>query len=162
MEQEKLAKIKELIEGLISSSGLEGHVAELSESEGSVLVQIESQEAGYLIGRNGDSLRSLQQLARAMVSKKIVDAPRLTLDINNYQQERIEMLKSAAQSLAREVVRQGSARYLPPMNAYERRIIHMTLIDLPGIKTESEGDGEERRVVIKPAGNPGTIDLGQI
>lgn len=150
MEQETSQKIKELIETLIDATGLEGQVVDIAETDGGALAQIESQEAGYLIGRNGDNLKALQQLARAIVSKKIIDSPRLTIDVNNYQQERLETLKSAAQSLAKEVVRQGSARYLPPMNAYERRVVHSALAEVEGIKTESEGLGEDRRIVIKP------------
>ncbi len=153
MEQEKLSTIKEIIEEIIKTMNLDGRVVEVvevNESDGGALARIASQEAGYLIGRNGDNLRALQQIIRAVVSKKIIDAPRLTIDINNYQQERLDMLKSAAQSLAQEVAQQSVSRYLPPMNAYERRIIHISLIDLPGIKTESEGEGEGRRIVIRP------------
>jgi len=150
MEQEKLTAIKEIIEGLIGVMGVDGRVSLAEEAGGGVLANIESREAGYLIGRNGDNLRALQQLARLLAGKKIIEGVRLTVDVNNYQQERLDMLKDSAKNLARQVVEYGVARYLPPMNAYERRIIHMTLIDIPGIKTESEGEGEERRVKIIP------------
>lgn len=151
MEQEKLTIIKEVIEGLIGALGVDGRAILTDEAGGGVLVKIESQEAGYLIGRNGDNLRALQQLARLLVGKKIIEGVRLTVDVNNYQRERLEMLKDSARNLARQVSEFGAPRYLPPMNAYERRIIHMTLIDIPGIKTESEGEREERRIVIRPA-----------
>lgn len=151
MEQEKLTAIKEILEAMINIMDLDGRVAIADEPGGGVLANIESQEAGYLIGRNGDNLRAFQQLVRLLVGKKIAEAPRLTIDVNNYQQERLAMLKDSAKNLARQVIEQGAPRYLPPMNAYERRIIHMALIDLPGIKTESEGEGEERRIVIRPA-----------
>ncbi len=152
MEQEKLSKIKEIIEELIKTIGFDGRVIEIGESDdGGARARIASQEAGYLIGRNGESLKALQQIIRAVVNKKIINAPRLTIDINNYQQERLEALKSAAQSLAREVAAQRSFRYLPPMNAYERRVVHLALMEIPGIRSESEGEREERRIVIRPA-----------
>lgn len=150
MEQEKSATIKEVIEGLIGAMGLDGRVTLIDEPGGGILANIESQEAGYLIGRNGDNLRALQQLARLLAGKKIIEGVRLTVDVNNYQQERLEMLKDSAKNLARQVAEYGVPRYLPPMNAYERRVIHMALIDIAGVKTESEGEGEERRVKIIP------------
>ena len=151
MEQEKLSKIKEITEELVAAMGLDGRATVVEISDTGAAVQIASQEAGYLIGRNGDNLKALQQLVRALASKKIIDAPRLTLDVNNYQQERMEMFKDAALGVARQVLEGGYSRSLPPMNAYERRVVHTTLAEMPGIKTESEGEGEERRIVIKPA-----------
>lgn len=151
MEQEKLATIEEILEKLIGLMGIDGQVTLTDELKGGALANIKSQEAGYLIGRNGDNLRAFQQLARLLVSKKNAEGVRLTIDVNNYQQERLAMLKDSAQNLARQVAEQGVSRYLSPMNAYERRIIHMALIDLPGIKTESEGEGEGRRIMIRPA-----------
>jgi len=153
MEQEKLSKIKEIAEEFIKMIGLDGKVIVTEPSDIGVVVQIASQEAGYLIGRNGGNLKALQQLIRALVGKKIIDAPRLTLDVNNYQQERLEMLKDTAQSVARQVTAQGASRSLPPMNSYERRVVHTALAEMTGIKTESEGEGEERRIVIRPINN---------
>ncbi|MDD2753274.1 MAG: hypothetical protein PHT44_01570 [Candidatus Portnoybacteria bacterium] len=150
MEQEKLTAIKEVIEGLIGVVGVDGRVSLSEELGGGILANIESQEAGYLIGRNGDNLRALQQLARLLAGKKIIEGVRLTVDVNNYQQERLDTLKDSAKNLARQVAEHGAFCYLPPMNAYERRIIHTTLMDIPGVKTESEGVGEERRIKIIP------------
>ncbi|KKT25986.1 MAG: Single-stranded nucleic acid binding R3H domain protein [Parcubacteria group bacterium GW2011_GWA2_43_9b] len=151
MEQEKLSKIKEITEGLIEKMGLDGQATVVEGADLGAVVQIASQEAGYLIGRNGDNLKAIQQLVRALVSKQIVDAPRLTLDVNNYQQERLDMLKDTALGAARQVASYGTVRSLPPMNSYERRVVHTALAGIPGIKTESEGEGEERRIVIRPA-----------
>ena len=153
MEQEKLSKIKEIAEEFIKMIGLDGKEIVTEASDIGVVVQIASQEAGYLIGRNGGNLKALQQLVRALVGKQIIDAPRLTLDVNNYQQERLEMLKDTAQSVARQVTAQGASRSLPPMNSYERRVVHTALAEMTGIKTESEGEGEERRIVIRPINN---------
>ena len=150
MEQEKLTKIKETTEGVLAAMGLDGSVSLSEESAGGILVDITSQEAGYLIGRNGDNLKALQQIIRLVVGKKNQDAPRLTVDVNNYQREALAALKESAKNLARQVAELKSPRYLPPMNAYERRIIHMALADMPQVKAESEGEGENRRIVIRP------------
>ncbi len=152
MEPAKQEKIKEIINGLLAAMDVGGQVADLEETQGEgLLVKIESPEAGYLIGRGGENLLALQQLSRALVNKKIADAPRLALDVNNYQQSRLEALKEMAQGLAQEAVTQKIPRWLPPMNAYERRVVHLLLVDRPDIKTESEGEGEARRIKIIPA-----------
>lgn len=150
MGQEKLAKIKEITEEFVEMMGVDGRVLVVEAPDIGATIQIESREAGYLIGRNGDNLKAIQHLIRTLVSKHVADAPRLMLDVNNYQQERLEMLKDAAIGAASQVANSGYSRFLPPMNAYERRIVHTALADMPGIKTESEGEGEERRIVIKP------------
>lgn len=151
MEQEKLLKIKEITEGFISAMGLDGQVAvSQEETQGGFLVNITSQEAGYLIGRNGDNLKALQQLVRLSAVKKIEEPVRLTVDVNNYQQEALAALEESAKNLARQVAEQKMTRYLPPMNAYERRAVHTALAGITGVKTESEGEGESRRIVIRP------------
>ncbi|MBU3901314.1 KH domain-containing protein [Patescibacteria group bacterium] len=151
MEQEKLDKIKEIIEGLIAATGFDGRVSLREEPNGGLVANIDSQEAGYLIGRNGENLKALQQLIRLAVGKKIQEAPRLAVDVNNYQQENLAALAESARNLACQVAEQKISRSLPPMNAYERRAVHTALADLPDIKTESEGEGEGRRIVIRPA-----------
>jgi len=151
MEQEKIAKIKEITEGFISAMGLDGLAVISEDASGGLLVGIESREAGYLIGRNGDNLKALQQLVRQAAVKKIAEPVRLMLDVNNYQQEALAALREGARNLARQAMEQQSPRFLPPMNAYERRAVHTALADMPGIKTESEGEGENRRIVIRPS-----------
>lgn len=151
MEQEKITKIKELTEGFIVAMGLDGQVSVDEDGSGGLLVNIVSREAGYLIGRNGDNLKALQQLVRLAAFKRSQEPVHLALDVNNYQREALAALRESAKNLARLVAEQKIPRSLPPMNAYERRSVHTALAEMPGIKTESEGEGEERRIVIKPA-----------
>lgn len=150
--EEKFLEIKKIAEELLAAADFEG-VAALEENDGFLVVSIQSADAPYLIGHAGENLKALQQIIRLAVYKKLLDAPRLIVDVNQYQKNRLEFLKQIAKNLAREVAAQPrscGARELPPMNAYERRIMHMFLAEIPGIKTESVGEGEERRVVIKP------------
>ncbi|KKS68045.1 MAG: SpoIIIJ-associated RNA-binding protein [Parcubacteria group bacterium GW2011_GWC2_42_6] len=114
------------------------------------IFNIQTEEAPYLIGQGGQNLMALQQLIRAIVGKKMADGPRFIVDVNGYQQDRLETLKSLALDFADEAKRRGQPKWLSPMNSYERRVVHMALADMPGIVTESEGEGETRRVVIRP------------
>jgi len=92
---------------------------------------------------------ALQHLLRAMTSRQLAMG-NFTIDINDYQRNRLEELKEVALSLADEVVRRQTPHLLAPMNAYERRIVHMALANFNGVETDSEGEGETRRIVIKP------------
>jgi spoIIIJ-associated protein len=148
--EENLIKIKEILEELLKIMDFSGVVIFDDKEEDFLRINIESNEAGYLIGHNGENLRALQQISRALVSKKIEIPPRFIIDVNNYQKSRLSLLQEMAQNLAREVVARQSPQWLNPMNSYERRVIHLALKDIKGIKTESEGEGESRRVIIKP------------
>ncbi len=116
-----------------------------------LVAKIKSDEAGFLIGQGGENLSALQQLLRAIVNRKV--APNLInfiVDVNDYRSNRLNLLKEMAMDLASQVERGRYLKILEPMPAYERRFIHMALKDFKGIKTESQGEGEDRRIVIKP------------
>ncbi len=148
MEQ-NLVKIKEIIEKLLQVMDFSGEVNIASE-ENLIRANIQSPEASYLIGRSGDNLKALQQVARAIVGKQLLEQAHFIIDVNDYQKSRLELLKEIAKKMAQEAKERHEPKWLAPMNAYERRIVHLTLAVEPGIKTESEGEGEERRIVIKP------------
>lgn len=117
-----------------------------------LVIKIESEEAGLLIGQGGSTLSSLQHLVRAILNKKldIQFSQKFIIDINNYRSHRLELLKEMALSWAKQVVEEKQARILQPMSAYERRVIHLTLSDFEGVVTESQGEEPARKVVIKP------------
>ncbi len=103
-----------------------------------------------LVGWHGQTLSSLQNLLRMITSKKLKDNYKsFILDVGDYRQKREEALKSIAKGAAEKVKRGGHSIVLDPMNASERRIVHLALVDFVGITTESVGDGENRRVVIR-------------
>ena len=145
-----MEKIKEIIKELLATMDFSGEVSINNQDEGFTRFNISSDEAAYLIGRGGDNLRSLQQIARAIVGKKLEAPFHFIIDVNDYLGGRIESLKQLARNSAREVREKKETRRLSPMDAYERRIIHLTLAGEKDIKTESEGEGEGRRIVIKP------------
>ena len=150
MAENNLTKTKESIEEILRIIGFEGEAIIDEQQENLIKVNIKNDQARYLIGRNGENLMALQHLLRAMTSRQLA-VGNLTIDINDYQQNRLEELKDVALSIADEVVRRQAPRSLAPMNAYERRIVHLALSNFNGVETDSEGEGEERRIVIKPA-----------
>jgi len=147
MEEKNLSKIKEVTQKILDIIGFEG---EVFEDEQEIKIKIINDEARYLIGRSGENLGALQHLLRSIAAKQQI-VGNFLVDINDYQKNRLEELREAALLLADEVVHRQSARRLSPMNSYERRIVHMALKSVEGITTESEGEGEERRIVVRPA-----------
>lgn len=152
MENQPKETIKQLISELLSKMDFEGQVEVDDSSQEILLVKIESDEAGFLIGQNGMNLAAFQHLARAIANRKLgQNFVNFVVDVNNYRANRLELLKDMALDFAKEVAENRQPKILEPMSAYERRIIHVALSNYPGLKTESQGEGEERRVVIKPA-----------
>ncbi len=115
------------------------------------ICNIKTQESNYLIGQHGINLQSLQHIARILIRKKIQDKINFIIDVNSYRTEKNESITKLAGTLAEEAIREKRVVVLRPMSPYERRIVHLELSKDERIKTESIGEGEDRRVVIKPA-----------
>ena len=120
------------------------------ESEDEKIFEIEVPEAKYLIGEKGSNLTSLEFLVKMICQKQNIDTRKIFIDINNYRKERIKLLKETARLAAQKAVLTKEAVVLPPMSAFDRKVIHTELTINPNIKTESEGFAEERRVIVKP------------
>lgn len=106
---------------------------------------------GLLIGRRGETLRSLQFMVNLLVSRKVQKWPQVVVDVGNYRQRRQESLEGLARRIAERVRQSGRPLTLEPMGAYERRIVHLALRADTSVYTESTGEGENRKVVIYPA-----------
>jgi spoIIIJ-associated protein len=106
---------------------------------------------GLLIGRRGETLRSLQFMVNLIVSRRVQKWPQIVVDVGNYRQRRQESLEGLARRMAERVRQSGRPLTLEPMGAYERRIVHLALRGDPTVYTQSAGEGENRKVVIYPA-----------
>lgn len=111
---------------------------------------IQSNQNALLIGREGRTLRGLQYLIRNYLSTFVQFQVLVSLDIANYHENHKRQLEILATKTAKEVARTGIEVKLDAMNAYDRRIIHTKLSEWRDVATESEGEGEERALVIKP------------
>src|SRR3989344_934751 len=108
-----------------------------------VKLNINLKEPQFLIGKNGQTLFDLQRVLRIILNKKIKKLFYLKLDINDYQKQKIDYLKSLAKSFASEAILLKEKKVLPPMSSYDRRIIHEELSRNQEVTTESYGEGEE-------------------
>lgn len=116
-----------------------------------ILVSIYTPEnARFLIGKDGQNLKSLEQLIRAIFLKKAPELGGLSVDVNDYRRSKVNYLVDVARQAVTRVRSTQKAEALLPMNAYERRIVHMELASCPDIATESIGTEPQRRIVVKP------------
>jgi spoIIIJ-associated protein len=113
-------------------------------------LDINLEEPQILIGEKGQTLFEIQRLLKMILNKNLQKIFYLNLDINDYKKKKIEYLKSLAKDLADEVSFSKEEKILLPMSSYERRIIHTELSQRHDITTESQGEGFDRHIVIKP------------
>lgn len=153
---EMIAGGKEILETLIKHLDFEAEIRLSGEGSETVLnVAGTSPEAveelGNLIGRRGERLQAIQHLVNLMLSRKLGEWARVTVDIEEYRGRREAQLRALARKASERVQETGRAVQLEPMTALERRWVHMELQGAPGLATESAGEEPERRVVVIPA-----------
>lgn len=117
-----------------------------------VILDISGDDLGLLIGWRGENLRALQTVVNLMTGDNEAEGRRLVLDVERYRARREDQVRELALRLAHRVKRTGQRYTLDPMHAYERRVIHVTLQDDEGVRTESTGLDPSRRVTIHPTG----------
>ena len=113
-------------------------------------VGIQTEETGLLIGHHGETLNSLQLLLGIILYKNLGEWTRVILDVGEYRKMREESTKEMVGRIISEVESTNQPVILPFLTPFERRIVHLMLAENPKITSESQGEGRERRVVIKP------------
>ena len=107
-------------------------------------------DGGLLIGRHGATLDALQYLTLRVLQAEGFERMRITLDVGGYRVRREKALRELAQGIGARVLDTGKPYHFEPMSAMERRVVHMTLTEIDGVRTESEGEGRYRHVVVFP------------
>ena len=142
---------KKFLEGLVTAFGFTGTV-ELVEDGEELELRVHGEELGLLVGPRGTTLQAVQDVVRVASQRRLGDhETRLRVDVGGYRERRRVALGQFATKMAEEVKASGVARVLEPMSSADRKIVHDTLSDFAGIATRSEGEDQQRRVVIAPA-----------
>lgn len=153
------SKAKNIIAEILDKMKIDGDT-EVTIEENRIVVNIDSLDGALLIGRKGQTLEAFQYIVNLMINKKIKagliqgvtleDKYKVIIDTEGYRIRREETLIKMALNLADKVKKSGQKADLEPMSAHDRRVVHLALQDIQGVKTESEGDGSFRRIVIYP------------
>lgn len=123
---------------------------EINEMTGTHVINIQSKDSRSFIGHNGDNLKAVNYLVKRMVERKIPEnTPAVSVDVNGYQEEQIQKIKTIAHMMAERTRFFKSSVEMEPMNSYERLIVHSYISSMEDLETESAGKGKERHIVIK-------------
>jgi len=150
LNQVDLKTIKKTTEVFFQKTTFEVEIEFLPQKDLTLSINLKTEEPQILIGERGQTLAEIQRLLKAILKRKIAEPFFIDLDINGYKKKKAEYLKELARSMADEVVLTKREKNLPPMPAYERRVIHLELAGRSDVTTESIGQEPERRIVIKP------------
>ncbi len=121
------------------------------QGEGPTLaLNLRGSDLSNLIGRRGETLDSLQYLTRMLAAKELAHYVNVVIDVESYKAHRVQTLQQLARRIAERVATTHKPAALEPMPPNERRIVHLTLRDHPQVRTESVGNGENRKVTIIP------------
>ena len=146
----ELEQIRDIAREFFKKTTFEVELEFLPQKDLTLPIDLKTDSPQILIGEKGQTLVEIQHLLKAILKRKIPKEFYIDLDINGYKEKKIEYLKELAKSMADEVALMKEEKTLPPMPAYERRIIHMELAARTNIVTESIGREPERKVIIKP------------
>ncbi len=145
-------EIKEYLKEIITNLGLDVQF-ESSIRERKISITMYADNNAILIGKNGQTLKALETLAKQKAQNAYNVHINLSLDVENYKEKRIKNLEYMAKKIAREVRSTKVEATLENMNSFERRIVHNVLTDFKGVTTISEGEEPNRHVIIKPTDN---------
>lgn len=140
---------KETATDLLKLLMVDGTVSVFKETD-SIRVDIETAQSGGLIGYHGEGLISLQLILNILMNKKTGSWQRVVVNVGDYRQKREEYLKNLAVAAATKVKNSNQPTVLLGLSSFERRIVHMVLAKDQEVVSQSEGEGQERHLVVKP------------
>ena len=128
--------------------GVENFTFSAVKKGAATILKVSGEHMGALIGRRGETMESLSYLASLVVNRMEGSYVKLGLDVGGYRNKREDDLSALAKRIADRVIRTGCYYEMEPMNPYERHIIHTAVAEIEGVRSESKGEGPDRRVVI--------------
>jgi len=142
---EVCSKAEELLNSILESAGFDVR-ASASESDAGCVISIEGADSALLLNQGGELLDALQHIINQAYGRSLPKGQRIVCDADNYRAARESELRAMAEHAARQVRATSAAFVFGPMDASERRVIHMSLADETDLVTESIGEGNSRRL----------------
>jgi spoIIIJ-associated protein len=150
--EEQADAVADFVEELLDRMGIDA-IAEPTTHGGHVYVDIvdgPEEDMALLIGRHGQTLDAIQELARTAVGRRLDERIRVLVDVEDYRKRQEDRLIERAREIAERVQRTGREESLDPMNPYERKLVHDAVSEFEGLESVSEGAEPERFVVVRP------------
>ena len=142
------AQPKETLEKILTSLGFPATVEEHKLEEG-VLLDVKTDDAGRLIGRQGQTLSDLQYITNRILFQQDASTPKIMVDVGGYRAQAREALVKKAKDAAEKVRRWGDTVELEPLTAFDRRVVHQALKDDPDVETHSvEVEGTDKKAIL--------------
>jgi spoIIIJ-associated protein len=154
--EEQAEVAADFLEGMLERMGIQASV-EPNLEDGTMYVDVigpepDDEDMGLLIGRHGLTLEAVQELTRVVVAQRTGQRARVVVDVEDYRKRQIDRLTERVREVAARVRRTGQSETLEPMNPFLRRVVHTAVAEVEGVDSASEGEGAERRVVIRRRG----------
>lgn len=147
-ENSKVKAAVEYLQEVITRMGVNDVTFSAVQKGEATIIRLDGEKLGALIGRRGETMESLSYLASLVANRLEGDYIKLGLDVAGYRDKRESDLTALAQRIGAKVRKTGRSFAMEPMNPYERRIIHSAIGKMEGVRSESKGEGRDRRVVI--------------
>lgn len=148
ISQDKIDLAVSYLTTVATDMGVEDFAVIPVQSDETLILKVEGEGLGLLIGRRGETMEALSHLTGLVVNRLGGDYQKVALDVAGYRSKRESDLESLARRIGAKVAKTGRSHTMEPMNPYERRIIHSTISKMEGVTSESTGQGDTRRVVI--------------
>jgi spoIIIJ-associated protein len=148
-------KACDFLVGVLERMGISADI-DVHEQEDRIVLEIQTADTDLIIGRKGQVVDALQHLVTKVVYRERAGerGKPLVVDAGGYRDKHIEWLKSLAQRMGEKALKSGTIVELSPMSAHDRRIVHMTIAEIPGLSSRSEGEGDDRHVLVVPGEAP--------
>lgn len=147
-ENNKVKAAVEYLREVITCMGVQNVTFSAVQKGEATIIRLDGEKLGALIGRRGETMESLSYLASLVANRLEGDYIKLGLDVAGYRDKRESDLAALAQRIGNKVRKTGRSFAMEPMNPYERRLIHSAISKMEGVRSESKGEGRDRRVVI--------------
>ena len=166
ISNEKTAYAMDFLKGIISEFGIEDYTMKAFKKEGGFVIKIEGEGLGAIIGRKGETMEALSYLTGLAANRTDEGFDKISVDVAGYRKKREKDIEASARRAAQRVARTGRSFGFEPMNPYERRLVHSAVSKVQGVRSESKGEGNSRRVVIysltpRPKGDKGGRGRGR-
>jgi spoIIIJ-associated protein len=150
--EEQADAIADFVDELLAKMDIDA-IAEPNPQGGHMYVDIvdgPEDDMALLIGRHGQTLEAIQELARMAIGRKLDQRIRVIVDVEDYRKRRESRLEEDAREAALRIAAEGGEYEFDPMNAYERKLVHDAVAGVDGVETVSRGEEPSRYVVIRP------------